>query len=424
MSHDLNKFGLHYFHDELHYTHAHWADWGPNISRLGAGWLTLTASGKRAIPEAFLRSVIDAGIQPIIHIPAKVGTISLREIAPILKSYAGWGIKHVVVFDCPNTQSAWNTADWSRGELIDRFADLILPILHVEREVGLKPMLPPLEPGGDYWDTAFLEALLSVINRRGQSTLVSEMGYALYAWSHGRPLNWGAGGPEAWPEAKPYQPAEGTEDHIGFRIFEWYQAIIQRVAGSEAPLFVVAGGYRPGVQARPEEPIEVQRQMYQFLLSDDAPAYLRCFNFDAFRNSTNDSLNWFDSKPESGSMVEAIQELQRNQQKSINANVPKTIEHYALLPPAGTQHALEIWQKTAPFAMAIMPTVGFSLEEALYAKKVTILAGEREVPLEAQQRLEDSGCDVTRIDAKKDEKLLAAIATFAANRQQAGGEHE
>ncbi len=421
MSHDLTKFGLHYFHDDLHYTQAHWGNWGPKFSSLGVGWLTLTASDRRAIPETFLRSVIDAGIQPIIHIPSKVGSITLREIAPLLKSYADWGVRHVVVFDRPNTQSAWNPADWSRAELVERFADLILPILHVQREVGLEPMLPPLEPGGDYWDTAFLETFLSVINRRGQSNLFNHIGIALYGWTHGRPLDWGSGGPDAWPETKPYRSPEGSEDHIGFRIYEWYQAIIRRVAGVEAPMYVLAGGYRQGIQNRSEDPVDVQSRMYEFLRSDEAPDYLRCFNFEAFKATTEHSPDWFNTEQGFGAMADAVRQLQRSQQKIAYANVQKTIEHYALMPAAGTQNALDTWQKTAPFAVAVQPTVGFSLEEARHARKVTILASESEIPMEAQERLEDSGCEVNRIDTQKDEKLLEAIAAFAAKPDKAGG---
>lgn len=424
MSYDLNKFGLHYFHDELHYTQAYWTDLGSRISALGAGWLTLAASDKRAIPETFLRSVIDAGIRPIVHIHAKIGTISLREIAPILKSYADWGVRHVVVYDRPNLQSSWNQADWSRGELLDRFTDQILPLLHVEREVGLEPMLPPLDPGGDYWDTAFLEALLTVIERRNQSDLLKEMGYSLYAWTHGRPLDWGKGGPDAWPDAKPYHHPEDSEDHIGFRIYEWYQAIIQRLTGAEAPLYVLAGGYTYGVHSKREDPIDLQCQIYEFLGSNDAPDYLRCFNFEAFQADENVFSNWFDANLHFGVMANAIQECQRAQRKTAYAGIKKPIDHYALLPSTGTQHALEIWQNAAPFAIAAQPAVGFSIEEALYARKVTILASENEIPLEAEQRLEDSGSLVTRIDPRKDKKLLESIAAFTAQKDKAGGEND
>jgi hypothetical protein len=421
MSRDLNRFGLHYFSDEDHFTQADWSAWGPKLTSLGVGWLTLVASEQRAIPEAFLRSLIEDAIEPIIHIPVKLGSLSLREIAPILKSYADWGVQYVVIYDRPNMQSAWNPADWSRGELIGRFADQLLPILHVQREIGLKPMLPPLEPGGDYWDTAFLEAYLSTIHRRGQSDLLKDSGMALYSWTYGRPLNWGLGGPDAWPEAKPYQLTEGSENQIGFRIFEWYHTIVKQTIGLDLPIFVLEGGYYPGVQTKIEDPLVVQSEIFEQLHTLQAPDYLRCFNFNAFTSDIQPGAAWFQDDRSNGPLAEVILNTRRKQRKSVCANLSKTIDHYALFPTSGTQDAIKTWEVMAPFAMAVKPTFGFSVEEATHARKVTILAGLQDISPEIEQRLEDSGCDVSRIDVQNDGKLIDAITAFSMKNGQAGG---
>jgi hypothetical protein len=421
MSRDLSRFGLHYFSNEDHFTQADSSSWGPKLTSLGISWLTLVASEQRAIPEAFLRSLIECAIEPIIHIPVRLGSLSLREIAPILKSYADWGVQYVVIYDRPNMQSAWNPADWSRGELVGRFTDQLLPILHVEHEIGLKPMLPPLEPGGDYWDTVFLEAYLSTIQRRSQSQLLKESGMALYSWTYGRPLNWGAGGPEAWPETKPYQSPEGSENHIGFRIFEWYQAIAKRAVGLDLPMFVLAGGYCPGVQEKIEDPLAIQAEIFEQLQSRQIPEYLRCFNFNAFTPDIHSDAVWFKQDKSNGPLAETILKTRREQRKSVLAHLPKTIEHYVLFPPSGTQDAIKTWETMAPFAMAVQPTFGFSVEEATHARKVTILADPNDLSLEIEQQLEDSGCDVSRIDVQNDGKLIDAITAFSMKNDQAGG---
>lgn len=423
MSQLLNRFGLSYFNDEEHFTQADWAAWGPKLTSLGIGWLLLTATQRRAVPESFIQSLIQSEIQPIIHIPARVGAISLREIAPILKSYATWGVRHVVLFDRPNMQSTWETADWSRGELVERFADFLLPLLHIEREVGLQPMLPPLEPGGDYWDTAFLEALIDVIHRRGQTGLLKDAGVSLYSWTYARPLDWGQGGPEVWPGAKPYQTTEGSENHIGFRIFEWYHAIIKGTTGLELPHFVIRGGHLQGVQQENADPLGPQVEIYEQLQSEQTPTYLRSFNFDAFQPETSPDYCWFTADQNEGPMAEAIIQSRRSHRKTANASKPKSIDHYALFPSSGTQRAIETWEKMAHFAMAVQPTFGFSETEASHAKKVTILAGFQDIPMEVQERLEDSGCVVSRIDIQSDEKLIDAITAFSTRKQMAGGDH-
>lgn len=424
MSHTLSRFGLSYFKDENHFTQADWAAWGPNFTTLGIKWLLLTASERRAVPEFFIQALIQNDIQPIIHIPASVGSISLREIAPILKSYADWGVRHVVLYDRPNMQSSWQAADWSRGELVERFADFLLPLLHVEREVGLQPMLPALEPGGDYWDTAFLETLIDVIHRRGQTELLKDAGVALYSWTYNRPLEWGRGGPDAWPQSKPYQTPEGSENHLGFRIFEWYHDIIKHITGLDLEHHVIRGGSHPGLEGENGNQIGTQVEIYEHLQADETPAYLRSFTFDAFNRETSPEHRWFNLDQSQGPMAKAIAQSRRSQRKSDKASIAKTIDHYALLPSSGTQRAIETWEKMAHFAMVVQPTLGFSEQEATHAKKVTILAGFQDIPVEVQERLEDSGCVVSRIDVLSDEKLIDAITAFSARKQTAGGNHE
>ncbi|MDF1498987.1 MAG: hypothetical protein P1P76_00735 [Anaerolineales bacterium] len=424
MSRHLNRFGLRYFQDEDHYTRAAWNAWGKAFTSLGVHWLTLTASERRAIPEFFLRSVIDAGIQPIIHIVAAVGSISLREIAPILKSYADWGVRHVVIFDRPNLQSAWDQADWNRPDLIERFVDGMLPVLYVQQEVGLEPLLPPLEPGGDYWDTVFLESALSAFKRRGQVHLLEQLGLSAYAWTSGRPLDWGRGGPAAWPEAKPYRNPEGSENHIGFRIFDWYQTIMEHVTGFETRLYVLAGGHHQGIQNAGHDPVKMQTDIYDQLQSNDVPGFVRCFNFDAFPTGASTDSRWFNADASLGPMAEAVSMTRKKQFRRESSKLPKTIDHYALLPRSGTGRAIKIWDRMVDFAVAVQPTTGFSFEEARHARKVTILADEKEIPPEIQERLEDNGCEVSRIDIQTDEKLLDAITAFAKQKDQAGGRDE
>ena len=63
-------------------------------------------------------------------------------------------------------QDGWTSESWAQSGLTERFLDSLLPIAEAAVAVGLAPLFPPLEPGGDYWDTTFLRGALDGIKRR------------------------------------------------------------------------------------------------------------------------------------------------------------------------------------------------------------------------------------------------------------------
>ena len=66
----MPKLGFHYFPDELHYRRADRNAWLPELQALDAKSVTLIGSMTRAVPEDFIGGLLDAGIEPIIHLPA------------------------------------------------------------------------------------------------------------------------------------------------------------------------------------------------------------------------------------------------------------------------------------------------------------------------------------------------------------------
>ena len=46
------------------------------------------------------------------------------------------------------------------------------------------PVLPPLEPGGSYWDTTFLQSLMQSLVRREKTNLLDMLVVSAYAWTH------------------------------------------------------------------------------------------------------------------------------------------------------------------------------------------------------------------------------------------------
>ena len=66
----------------------------------------------------------------------------------------------MVLFDRPNLRANWPAAAWAQSNLVERFLDVFQPLALAAVQAGLIPVFPPLEPGGDYWDTAFLRSCL------------------------------------------------------------------------------------------------------------------------------------------------------------------------------------------------------------------------------------------------------------------------
>ena len=397
------RIGYHYYPDAEHYTARDLETWLPVLKTLGAHWLTLRATPSRAIPEAFVRGLKQAGIEPVIHISAPIGAHSPEELTSILPSYARWGVRYVVVFDRPNMQASWDASAWARTGIVERFLDIVLPILQLQREVGLRPVLPPLEPGGDYWDTAFLEAVLGSIARRGSRGLLDEVTLSLYAWTGDRALDWGAGGPAAWPETKPYYTPEGSQDQRGFRIFDWYSAISQKAVERVLPMLVLAGGATEGASRAklgPSRHVDVNISIARAFESDDLPNDILNFNYfllAADENSPEARAAWFPANGSPRPVGGAMQDYLHRAAKRPDPRQAKPLEHYMLLPEPHGASDIVRWASIGEYAIAERPAVGFSPVEARHARRVTLIGDERAIPKSIEVELRSAGCEVERV---------------------------
>jgi hypothetical protein len=402
------RIGYYYYPDAEHFTARDLESWLPILESLGAHWLTLRATPQRAIPEAFIRGLKLSGIEPIVHIPSPIGAHSPEEVAAILPSYARWGVRQVVVFDRPNMQRSWQPSAWARSGLVERFLDIALPILQLERQVGLQPVFPALEPGGDYWDTAFLEAALGAIARRGQGPLLEDLVLALYAWTGDHGLDWGAGGPQAWPETHPYHTPEGTQDQRGFRIFEWYSAIADKVLERSLPMLVVAGGATvegDGASLGPSKAVDLDLSIVRALDDGSIPPGLLNFNFYllvANEGSPEAESAWFSPSGQPRSIVRAMRDFLHRAPKAPGPSLSKIFDHYVLM--AGPD--IFQWAAVGELAMAERATVGFSPAEAQLASKVTLIGDEQTISKSVEETLRTSGCVVERVIPQRKSKRV------------------
>src|SRR5579883_1081161 len=211
--------------------------WLRELKDLGASWLVLTSDLERRIPEFFIRELIAAQIEPIIRVDVRpIHPVDRATLADLCRQYAEWGAYYLHVYTEPNLATRWRMEDWAAPGLVERFADILFPAIETVHLAGLFPLVSPLSPGGHYWDLTFLDHLLDLLARDERRHVFERLGLCAHNYASNRPLNWGKGGPERWPRARPYDCPNGSQDHRGFYLFEWYDAIVRDRLGHSIPI--------------------------------------------------------------------------------------------------------------------------------------------------------------------------------------------
>jgi len=419
-----NSLGFYYRPDSLHYSQADLHTWLSVLKNLQVRWLVLQASEER-IPQPFLQGLQLAGISPIVHIPAGLPAIKAAAFDDQLAAYAGAAVRYVCVGDRPNLRSVWKASDWARGGLVDQFLDRYLPIWDLQLAHGLQPVFPPLEPGGDYWDTAFLQSCLHGLQRRARTDLARQLVVAVYAWTHGKPLDWGAGGPAAWPAAKPYLTPDECQDQRGARIVDWYSAIAREALGEPLELLVLAGGAEPESRAAAgKAAAEVHAELARSILLGEYAEHVRAFCFYTLTADEGDPAGWYDRDLAATPSAEVLERLMLAvPEPKIVSSPIKPIAHYVLLPAHGQRDLSNDWKNIEPLVMAIKPVIGFSVDEARLARQVIMIGDSRWYPEGCERSLRDQGCNVRRFADAGSEELLLAIPDLAARNSSPGADH-
>lgn len=472
---DQSRIGFHYFPDQDHYRESDLRAWLPELKSLGAGWLLLEASAERAIPEVFIRGLVSQDIEPVLHFKPPLTEESkpadlVENLTLLFESYAHWGAKYVIIFDKPNTRSSWPAAAWAQASLVERFLDHYLPLAEAAFQSGLTPIFPPLVPGGDYWDTAFLREALQAIDRRGYRFLLDDLVLSAVAKPGTKPLNWGAGGPERWPKSRPYYTPEHSEDQRGFRIFDWYLRIAEAVTGADARVILVQVGSPLTAEDTGGEPAHAYRKDLLRTLTiaqalaptirlaripyteplDAVPNQVIacCFWLLAAGNRTEHAAAaWYQpdgtTQPYVGALRQWLAEGNPSKESkrpaaqpknyqpagekvnqvarasraqipepaetslpakedtsrinSVNGQAAHPIRHYLLLP--AYEWGIADWHLDVirPFVKKHQPTIGFSVQEAKFAQKVTIVGGSEAFSEDKLDLLRAAGCAIERI---------------------------
>lgn len=394
----MSKVGVQYFEDNLHFKTSDVNHWKGSFQSLVIKWIVLPSQVDIAIPEPFIQNFLDNGVNPVIHL--KVSPNQIKEsnkILWLLNLYKKWGVKHVILSDSPNQKANWETSSWLNSDPAVEFINIITPIIQHLQANDILPILPPLYPGGDYWDTAFLKRMLETIREQAVVDFAN-LGISCYPYVGEKPLDWGKGGKETWPNAKAYAKDARNQNHIGFRIFEWYNTMAEMSCSMKLPLALL------DIQVSKKHPQTqeyIYAKIYQHLVSprkgsDSLPENIL---FGAIPIQILDTLlSKVNALPVSKRPIlkKSPPDKLQNQSKPTDTNM--VIEHYLLLPTY--EWGIADWHIDVikPFIRKYQPTIGFSIMEASYAKRVTVLGGEQLFPEEILNELRTAGCIVHRID--------------------------
>lgn len=419
------RIGFHYYPDTLHYRESDLQAVLPDLEAMGASWLVLKSGIERAIPEYFIQGLVQRGIEPLIQFDFPISSPPAPgDVSMLFESYSHWGVHGVILFDRPNARASYPAGGWAQSDLVERFVDSMLPLSLSALQSGLVPVFPPLEPGGSYWDTAFLKAALESLDRRKQTLLLQNLVLSAYAWTGGKPLDWGAGGPDYWPNSKPYFTPSKSQDQRGFRIFDWYQAIAQSVVKRSVPVIMLQAGVQTDpfrndvpagdLQTYPDLVAGMVKLLGGKSIQDPinpqgaiepvAPEVVAC-NFwllAADAHSRFAGQAWLGNNTPFEktilSVKKTVEDLTSDPAAKFMADPEHPIAHYLLIPTYDWGIADWHLEIIRPFVKKYRPVVGFSLQEASLAREVTVIGNSHSFSEEQLNHLRNNGCKVRRIN--------------------------
>jgi hypothetical protein len=403
MNNESINTGFSYFTEPKYFINKQLKVWLPAIQKLGASLVIFESSFSNAIPEDAFIIAQENGMEPVIQFTTELPIArKFNEISILLDVYHKWGVKKIIFGDRPNTRQYWINAGWHYDNLVDHYLDRFIPLANYTVQKGMTPIMAPLQPGGDYWDTAFAELALSGLRQRRMDGIIERLILAAFGFTFNKPLTWGSGGPERWPSSKPYLTPDGQEDQLGFQNYEWLQAQAERTIGVKKPVILLNAGH-PGTsfsEPDPEQTISFIQSIHSACtysqhneneiseISIDDSVDVITFSLNALQQIFEGKLSTkildeiFSQQPKSGKNLGEIE------------NKEKKISHYLLLPSHTSGVSDVVLNKVRPIIKKHQPTIGFSLTEAMLAHKVSVypdplLFGEKQI-----NELRASGCVV------------------------------
>ncbi len=426
----INRIGLHFFSDTDHYQVKDLTLWLSEFKQMKISWLVLESPVNYAIPEEFIKNVINQGITPIIYFNMRVNSSTKPDdLRVILASYARWGIKYIVLFNSPNLKRNWEEGTWSQADLVDRFIDRYVGFTDLVISLGMIPVFSPLQPGGDYWDTTFLKKYLLTLQQRRLVSLLSGIHIAVSAQSFDKPIDWGKGGSSSWAPKMPYSDvvSEDSQDHIGMQTWEWYTEIVHSITKTVPKIFLFWYGASNVLEKSQLDSKLSLEQLIDLANMDPSSGdpetkglvfgenviacnlWLLSSQGKETESKASQTENWQSQGMQAINRIKTYQAQQISHSSPEDLPVAKKIadwvypiNHYLLLPSFDwgvPEHILEL---VRPIIRESRLTIGFSLSEASLARKVTIWNENNAFSDDDINFLKRSGCEI-------DEKIINGI---------------
>jgi len=417
------RLGFHYYQDTDHFQAKDLALWLPQLKSLNTAWLILQSPLTNAIPEEFVVGLLENGIQPIINFDLQVNDETRpEELRVILSAYSKWGVKYVLFFRSPNVKNAWGEGTWAQGDLVERFLDRYIPFVRMAEQHGLTSIFPPLQPGGDYWDLSFLKKVFQLSQQRRTIGFGKSFHMAVSAQTFSKPITWGNGGSSRWKTPRPYSnPELGEEDQIGFNSWQWYAELAKSMLNCSLKFFLFWFGSST-VKPNDLDPTLDFKQLSEIIdgqitVGKNQPVIdnqvVACF---LWMQSMDDSkavaqTAWFDDigQPRQKQIEDYQQLVQETHKQSLEypvsnkvAELMYPIDHYLLLPSYEWGVPENTLDRVRPIIRDSRPTIGFSLFEAMNARKVTIWNENGAFDEKDIDMLRQAGCLV-------DEQIIKSI---------------
>jgi len=328
--------GFHWFPDTKHYSKSHLKQFGAALKPLGAAWLVLPAEFGEGVPQDFVKELFARSIEPVVQLQTPfVAAVDLKELSRVARQYADMGVHYVFLYEQPNLRAQWTK--WPGSETPTRFMELCLPTLETLALVdNLVPLFPPLAPGGDLNDLLFLEQCLDALSAQASTNLKDKLGIAIRNNPSNLPLWWGHGGQRAWPASEAGHCPEGSENHMGFCLYEWYHEIVTAHLGRTVLMVGVGFGPSPGDRSHEAFPALdealhakcVTALAQAMMMSAEVPAYLAATVFGLLAAEDGDPFaahRWYraDGRPVLADAIEALKNLPK-QARSVLA-VPQQL---------------------------------------------------------------------------------------------------
>ena len=432
-----NRIGFHYFPDTLHFTEPEIQRWIPILKRFQVNWLAVLSSTRRAIPEVFIQACCSEKINLFIDFALTPAESNIfPEIEPLIRAYGKWGGKYILLDHAPNMRVSWGTSGWGDPNLIAGYCERFMKFAEIALENGIHPVFPPLQPGGDYWDLAFLKNCMVYLAGNASGSIINNLTFCAYGWDFGKSLDWGAGGPSSWPRAKAYHLDGQSENQLGFRAYEWHSATIESVFSRKFPFHLLQIGH-PGILNNsvsvhwmpdfskqdtvirllnrenvydPQKPDYLLNHIHEEVLSG-------FFHLLASDNPTDLDSQWFSAQGEALAPAQAYAVRhkavsQPSGEKSASPPSQKLefqYKRYILLSEDLRTEAPDILAEMQPYLDRYNPIVGYSIHKAAQSAMIIYITRDWQTDEEVLRKLRYGGNLVKQVHRDEIPNLLVEI---------------